>query len=413
MRRRARTLANQPVPRQKYPNSPLVYPRTMHIHVCLVSSRAAANLLPALDPALRPERVVLVATEALRDHAARLRAVLQEQGMQITQVQWSAPQDVQQVRARLRALAAELADHELAINVSGGSRLAALAALAVTAANGWRAFHVDADRGELVWLDPDDGFVPTPLRPMRLRHLLHACGLELLAHAPCPTPRLQQWTLIQTLVTQLAGLEQAVDQLYRLAQDAEDRNSLYVQMSDSQLDSRSLGLLLGHFLHAGALHVLGDEIRFSDEATRDFVKGGWLRFHAMDAVNRLAGPLRVGDKALALELADAHTGTSQVLDLAFVARNRVFILAFRVGRLEPLRAARPGLPPPGTLDVLFQLQAQCQRLEAAGARGMLLSHRRPTQPERQLAAALGLAVVAGTSLMDLDRKISQWVESAS
>lgn len=383
----------------------------MHIHVCLVSSRAAANLLPALDPALRPQRVVLLATEALRDHAARLQAVLQGQGIQVTQVQWPDRQDVQQVGARLKALAAELAGCELAINVSGGSRPEALAALAVAAANGWRAFHVDADRGELVWLVRDQGAAPTPLRPMRLRHLLHACGLELLAHTPCPTPKLQQWTLIQTLVTQLAGLEQAVDQLYRLAQDAEERNSLYVQMSDSQLDSRSLGLLLGHFLHAGALNVLGDEVRFSDAAARDFVKGGWLRFHAMDAVNRLSGPLRVDDKALGLQLEDMRQGTSYLLDLGFVARNRLFILAFRVGRLE-LHQPDPGLPCPGAMDALFDLHALCRRLQGAGARGMLLSHRRPTQQERQLANALGLAVVAGTSLMDLDRKISQWVEAS-
>lgn len=385
----------------------------MRIHVCLVSRRAAANLLAALDPVLRPEQVVLVATDKMQGHAANLQVVLQAQAIRVEQLQLHDAGDFQHAKARLLALAAALASHDVAINITGGPRLVAFAALAVAGASGWRAFQVDADRGELTWLNQDDASPRTRLQPLRLKQHLGSCGLEFVSSARCPAPGLQQWTLIQTLVTQLASLEQAVTQLIGLVQDAEDRNSLYVQMSDHQLDSRSLNVLLDHFWRAGAFNLLGDEIRFSDEAARDFVKGGWLEFHAMDAVNRLTGPLDIRDKALGLQLVDVHQATGHAVDMAFLAHNRLFILAFRAERFGWTRPAREDPQPPRVFDALFGLSAQCRRLTAAGAKGMLLSYRQPTRTERQLASSLGIEVVAGTSLMDLDRKISQWIHAAA
>ena len=246
----------------------------MHVHVCLVSARAATCLLPVLDPLPRPARVVLVSGEGMQQRAGNLRAVLQAQGIAVEQLQLQDARDVQRIR---------------------------------------------------------------------------------------------------------------------------------VQMSDAQLDSRSLGLLLDHFWRAGALDVLGDEIRWVSEAALDFMAGGWLQCHAMGAVNRLTGPLGIHDRALALQYADAEQGSGGTVDLAFVARNRLFILA-----LDTARSGRAGM-----LDALLGLAAQCQRLDAAAARGMLLSHRRPGRQQRQLASLLGLELVAGTSLMDLDRKISHWVRAAT
>ena len=55
----------------------------MKIHVCLVSAQAAPNLLPALDPALKPEKVILVVSSKMRAQAEALSKVLQEVGVRI------------------------------------------------------------------------------------------------------------------------------------------------------------------------------------------------------------------------------------------------------------------------------------------------------------------------------------------
>ncbi|MCK9514446.1 MAG: DUF1887 family CARF protein [Ottowia sp.] len=76
----------------------------MRIHVCLVSRRAAANLLAALDPVLRPGQVVLVATDKMQGHAADLQAVLQAQAIRVEQLRLHDAGDFQHAKARLLAL---------------------------------------------------------------------------------------------------------------------------------------------------------------------------------------------------------------------------------------------------------------------------------------------------------------------
>jgi uroporphyrinogen-III synthase len=53
----------------------------MRTHVCLISAQAAANLLPALDPDLKPERAILVVSNPMQKQAENLAAVLKEAGI--------------------------------------------------------------------------------------------------------------------------------------------------------------------------------------------------------------------------------------------------------------------------------------------------------------------------------------------
>ena len=49
---------------------------THHTHLCLVSAQATPNLLPVLDEAWRPARVVLATSDAMQANAKAISAVL-------------------------------------------------------------------------------------------------------------------------------------------------------------------------------------------------------------------------------------------------------------------------------------------------------------------------------------------------
>ena len=49
-------------------------------HLCLVSAQATPNLLPVLDDAWRPRRVVLACSAQMKDAAQTLRSVIQTKG---------------------------------------------------------------------------------------------------------------------------------------------------------------------------------------------------------------------------------------------------------------------------------------------------------------------------------------------
>ena len=93
----------------------------MNIHICLVSQQAAANLLPALDPTLKPAKIVLVVTAKMQRQAAHLTAVLKENAIQAELLQLSNEQDFHQTENELIELAARLEEHTVTLNITGGT----------------------------------------------------------------------------------------------------------------------------------------------------------------------------------------------------------------------------------------------------------------------------------------------------
>ena len=385
----------------------------MNIHICLVSQQAAANLLPALDPTLKPAKIVLVVTAKMQRQAAHLTAVLKENAIQAELLQLSNEQDFHQTENELIELAARLEEHTVTLNITGGTKLMSVAAQSVAQASGWRMFYVDADTDRAIWLGQDKT-PPHPLQEqLKLRHYLRSYGFELTSKPNRSQASAAQQRLTQTLVEQVGSLEASISVLNALAQDAENRRSLGVPMNDWQRDSRSLDVLLRYFEDAAALSVQGDRIQFASEATRDFVKGGWLELHAIQAVHQVTGSLGIRDKAMGLEVQDVTTQTRNELDIAFMARNRLFVMECKTARIDRPQGQGDRTAPPKANDTLFKLAENCRRIGGLGTRGMLVSYRKLQPPEMTLAEALGIKVVAGSDIARLPEKLKHWVQPAA
>ena len=385
----------------------------MNIHICLVSQQAAANLLPALDPTLKPAKIVLVVTAKMQRQAAHLTAVLKENAIQAELLQLSNEQDFHQTENELIELAARLEEHTVTLNITGGTKLMSVAAQSVAQASRWRMFYVDADTDRAIWLGQDKT-PPHPLQEqLKLRHYLRSYGFELTSKPNRSQASAAQQRLTQTLVEQVGSLEASISVLNALAQDAENRRSLGVPMNDWQRDSRSLDVLLRYFEDAAALSVQGDRIQFASEAARDFVKGGWLELHAIQAVHQVTGPLGIRDKAMGLEVQDVTTQTRNELDIAFMARNRLFVMECKTARIDRPQGQGDRTAPPKANDTLFKLAENCRRIGGLGTRGMLVSYRKLQPPEMTLAEALGIKVVAGSDIARLPEKLKHWVQPAA
>ena len=385
----------------------------MNIHICLVSQQAAANLLPALDPTLKPAKIVLVVTAKMQRQAAHLTAVLKENAIQAELLQLSNEQDFHQTENELIELAARLEEHTVTLNITGGTKLMSVAAQSVAQASRWRMFYVDADTDRAIWLGQDKT-PPHPLQEqLKLRHYLRSYGFELTSKPNRSQASAAQQRLTQTLVEQVGSLEASISVLNALAQDAENRRSLGVPMNDWQRDSRSLDVLLRYFEDAAALSVQGDRIQFASEAARDFVKGGWLELHAIQAVHQVTGSLGIRDKAMGLEVQDVTTQTRNELDIAFMARNRLFVMECKTARIDRPQGQGDRTAPPKANDTLFKLAENCRRIGGLGTRGMLVSYRKLQPPEMTLAEALGIKVVAGSDIARLPEKLKHWVQPAA
>ena len=375
-----------------------------HIHILLVSAQAAPNLLPALDPALKPEKAVLLVTQRMQRQARALQAVLTESGVKASCVSLDNEHDFGRLESALMEVAAAHEGANIAMNLTGGNKLMALAAQSVASAAGWRMFYVDVDTDEVIWLGKDAAPRQQLSAHLRLTHYLRGYGYTPEGAVERPQPDARHNQLLETLILQVGSLEQPLGQLNYLAQQAEDKRTLAVKMTAEQGDSRRLDALLQIFTQAGALKVKGDRIEFSSAQELSFVKGGWLEHHVFRTVTALHGDLGLRDKAANLAVADP-AGVKNEMDVAFMARNRLYVIECKTARMDA------GVHPKAN-DTLFKLAEVCRRVGGLGTRGMLASYRPVRESEKQLAKALNIELVCGSELARLRERIGNWVRAS-
>ena len=372
----------------------------MTTHILLVSKQAAPNLLPALDPALKPDEAVLLVSRSMTAQADNLTAVLTEAGIKVTRIELQDEHDYGQLSEALLNVAAQREGQTLVLNVTGGTKLMALAAQSVAQAAGWQAFYVDADTDEVIWLNAESRRQPLA-QQLRLRHYLRGYGFTLPQDITRPPAKLRHANLIQTLLRQIGSLEVPLSQLNWIGQVAEDAQRLQAKLTPAQQDSRSLEALLRNFEDAGVLTVQGENLLFSSEADRDFAKGGWLEAHVFQTVSEQTNALGIRDKAANLKVQDL-TGVHNELDVAFLARNRLFVIECKTARMDKPEA-------PKANDALYKLTEISRRVGGLGTQCMLASYRPLRDTEKRLAKALHIEIVCGEALTRLPEKLKAWV----
>lgn len=372
---------------------------TPSIHVLLVSAQAAPNLLPALDPELKPKEAILLVTKKMAGRASALESVLREAAVKVSRLTLDDEHNFSALEKALLDLAATRDGEDIALNVTGGTKLMALAAQSVAQAAGWRVFYVDVDTDEVIWLGKEAQRKKLAAQ-LRLPHYLRGYGFQLEEGIARPSANHRHNELLQTMVSQVGSLEAPLGQLNYLAQQAEDKKRLTIDLTPEQQDSRSLEALLRNFESAGILSAQGSKITFATEQDRSFAKGGWLEHHVYRTISALHSELGVRDKAANLVVVD-ESGVKNELDISFLARNRLFVVECKTARMDN---ARPGK----ANDTLFKLSEICRRVGGLGTKGMLASYRQLGDSEKKLAKALGIDVVAGIELNRLDERLKRW-----
>lgn len=375
-----------------------------HIHILLVSAQAAPNLLPALDPTLKPEKAVLLVTQKMQRQADALQSVLTESGVKTSRVMLDDEHDFGRLESALMEVAAEHDGADIVLNLTGGTKLMALAAQSVADTAGWRMFYVDADTDEVIWLGKNAAKRQRLTAHLRLAHYLRSYGYTPESTIERPLPDARHTQLLETLILQVDSLEQPLGQLNYLAQQAEDKRVLSIKMSAEQSDSRRLEALLRLFEQAGTLQVSQDMIKFASAEELRFAKGGWLEHHVFRTVTALHGDLGLRDKAANLAVVDP-AGVKNEMDVVFMARNRLYVIECKTARMDA------GLYPKAN-DTLFKLAEVCRRVGGLGTRGMLASYRPVRDSEKRLAKALNIELVCGPELVRLRERLMVWVRGA-
>lgn len=387
---------------------------TYTTHLCLVSAQATPNLLPVLDEAWRPKKVVLACSAQMKNAAMALRAVIQTKcpGLAVETLDLPNAYDYAALSDTFLTYLADHADEDIALNVTGGTKLMAVAAQEVFRSAGKPVFYVNVENDDVLIIGEQAASQPLRAK-LKVHEMLRAHGYSVTTQDHPQTTR-DLRDLTARLIDHVASAGRALGTVNALARAARDEPGLRVDLSPAQYDSRSLSDILALFADAGLLRLSGQALTFKNEEARFFVNGGWLETHVYEALQSLrAQHEALSDVAMGVRVsfggADPRTQgkgrDKNEIDVAFLYRNTLHLIECKTANL-----AQGGKGDDNkATEALYKMESLL-KLGGLRTRGMVVDYRgqlSSSESDRQRAAEAGIAIVAGSQLKDLKGAISR------
>jgi hypothetical protein len=357
-------------------------------HLCLVSDQPVPNLLPALDPTLRPERVVLAVSTEMHNQARWLELALKRHSIPTEYLPLDSAIDLPDLSKRFLDYLCAHAGIDLALNVTGGTKPMAIAAQEAFRMAERPVFYVSVQSDQIYWLDPAMEPVPLTKGPGLATFLL-AHGYQ--ATIPDARRLPDAWHAVADRLAQEAGnWGKAIGRLNAIAKVAEERRSLDARRIDTD-ESGPWDDMLRALSDGGVIDYYDDRtVRFPNEEARFFANGGWLEHYVYRTLRTLP---EIKDVSMNVTVKD-ETGNRNELDTAFLHRNRLFLVECKTRIFDERGANAPASNAVYKLDAL-------KRLGGLRTHGILISYRKLRPEHRRRADADGIQVLDGASLSRL------------
>jgi hypothetical protein len=385
-----------------------------HTHFCLVSAQATPNLLPLLDETWRPRRVVLACSAPMKDKAISLRSVIQTKGAGMVVELLDLP-DAYDYAALSDSFLNYLSQHEaeqIALNVTGGTKLMAVAAQEAFRMLNKPVFYVSVETDEVLVLGQQANSQPLHAK-LKVHELLKAHGYTVnTQETPQVTRELRDLTA--RLIDHVATAGRALGTFNALAHAARD-NHLRAELTPAQQDSRTLGDIVALFEDAGLLRQQGAALVFKNEEARFFANGGWLEAHVYEVLQSLrAQHPALTDVAMGVRVgfagANPQKKDKNELDVAFLYRNTLHIIECKTANLAQSGTGDNSK----ATEALYKMESLL-KLGGLRTKGMIVDYRgefakSPANQER--AKEAHIAIASGNQLRDLKNAIQrQWLSA--
>lgn len=384
---------------------------TFDTHLCLVSAQATPNLLPLLDEAWRPRRVVLACSAPMKHAAQALRAVIQTKGGGIVVDTLDLPNayDYAALSDAFLNYLAEHSDENIALNVTGGTKLMAVAAQEVFRSAGKPVFYVNVESDEVLVIGEKSRSQPLRAK-LKVHEILKAHGYSVTTQTQPQISR-ELRDLTARLIDHVTSAGRALGALNALARSARD-NQLRAELSPGQQGTRALDDIVALFADAGLLRQQGNALIFKNEEARFFANGGWLESHVYEVLQSLRAQHEgLSDVAMGVRVSFAQANgkpqnnDKNEIDVAFLYRNTLHLIECKTANL-----AQPGSGGDDKATEAIYKMESLLKLGGLRTRGMVVDYRgqlSQSEANQKRAAEAHIEIVSGNQLKDLKGAINR------
>lgn len=371
-------------------------------HLCLVSTQATPNLAPVLDVDFRPRRVVLAASPDMRGRAEWLEAILKRQRVLVERLDIPDPYDFDECWECFTEWLEEQSG-EVALNVTGGTKVMAMAARDVFGDQKKPVFYVNVENDQVIHLYPRRAPFTLPTK-IKLSEYLEAHGYTIQEKLVKPDIKGPIRDFINRLAYESGRLGRALGTLNWLSQQA--KGNLTSQPLDKHdLDSKALDELISMFGDAGMLDLKDNKLVFPDESARRFVNGGWLEYLVYQSLTQLTPELGITDCAIGIGVVAPDGKTRNELDAACLLRNTLHLIECKSANLS----SEGKMDETSGTEALYKLDA-LRRMGGLRTKAMLVDFRGNLRDaDKHRASQMNLHIVSGSQLRDLRGALKTWL----
>jgi len=369
-------------------------------HLILVSAQPIPNLTPMLDEAIKPQKVLMLVSQDMRERAKALETIFKPRGIHVEQYPIDDPWDAEKISDTILDILSQTADGELALNATGGTKLMSIAAYEAFRSMNAPIYYVHPEHDRVLWLSPKQQAHELADR-LKLKEYLMAYGA---IHVDIPSPHGVKAEMRALTETLLAGIDRYAEELGTLNYLAymADNPTLTVDIENGPQSKPRLWELLELFESKGVCSIHGHRLRFSDADARFIANGGWLELHTYGVCLNLKSALAIQDVACNLTIQRQPPGKTPVkneIDVGLIKANRLHLIECKTKQFEK-----------GT-DVLYKLDSLRDLIGGLQAKAMLVSFNDPGKATRARARDLNIAVCCKTELQNLQQVIHAWLST--
>ncbi len=372
------------------------------IHVCLISEQPIPNLIPLLME--KPAKTIFLVSAQMSAQAERLKKVLQPRGIPVEIAEIPSAYDFMAVERVCKQIVADhKAGNGLTLNVTGGTKITALAAFQVFYFNNHRIIYLDTANYQLLQLAPENHAIPLQDNLVKVRDYLLAYGMnpEKFPESHAAEGR----GGINELARLLVGDETMLGRL-NAAIDRHGKKPAYANLTLNELGEKADDLVAGLEECGVAEKTQSGILNISSKEKIFFCHGGWLEEYVFRTVRSLS--IKSVDLAMNVKVQWDGKGrklTENEFDVLFTHRNRLHIISCKAS--NPERITESGAR---ATEALNELDTLSDRAGGLFGQAMLVSARRLSEYDRERGRKMKVEIVDGRDVLDLAKRIREWLE---
>jgi len=380
------------------------------VQVCLVSDQLLPNVISVFVE--KPQKVVLLVTQQMDSKAQALACLLNPRGI-TTEIHLISAYGFSDVLETCRGIIEKHPDDSLTLNVTGGTKVAALAAFQQFYFSDLRIIYIDTSHDRILELGDKSRTIPLKKNYLKVKDYL-ACYDKQFAPGTDGGPpagyyeRIATTKKIAELLIHNPELMSAVNQ--SISRYKTERRKPYLGLFPTELpkgSSRLCSLLQEAQVVTpgveGSVNVNSDESLF-------YLGGGWLEEYVYSTI----GDLHIAGLDLMMNVqidwqSEGKSTTRNELDIVFTHRNRLHFISCKTSGID-----QKGPESRRGKEALYELDSLAERVGGLFGQSMLVSAHRLGSASRQRAKDLGIEIVDGNDLLGLGKRLQEvWLADIS